>query len=93
VWEGFHRAFFIEAKGMEGQVTRIGLLRASGLDRDFKLNIEGAGKLSTSEHEWQCPAEVDLADWSDASPGDDLPGRRSMNAEDHVLLHVSGMDG
>ncbi|MDR1680948.1 MAG: xylose isomerase [Prevotellaceae bacterium] len=78
---GFTGTFLIEPKPMEptkhqydaDAETVIGFLRAYGLDRDFKLNIEVnhatlAGH--TFEHELQCAADAGLLGSIDANRGD-----------------------
>jgi xylose isomerase len=79
--KGFKGTFLIEPKPMEptkhqydaDAETVIGFLRAHGLDRDFKLNIEVnhatlAGH--TFEHELQCAADAGLLGSIDANRGD-----------------------
>lgn len=78
---GFTGTFLIEPKPMEptkhqydyDAETVIGFLRAHGLDKDFKLNIEVnhatlAGH--TFEHELQCAADAGLLGSIDANRGD-----------------------
>ncbi len=79
--KGFNGTFLIEPKPMEptkhqydvDAETVIGFLRAHGLDKDFKLNIEVnhatlAGH--TFEHELQCAADAGLLGSIDANRGD-----------------------
>ena len=79
--KGFKGTFLIEPKPMEptkhqydvDAETVIGFLRAYGLDKDFKLNIEVnhatlAGH--TFEHELQCAADAGLLGSIDANRGD-----------------------
>ena len=79
--QGFTGTFLIEPKPMEptkhqydvDAETVIGFLRAHGLDKDFKLNIEVnhatlAGH--TFEHELQCAADADMLGSIDANRGD-----------------------
>jgi len=79
--KGFKGNFFIEPKPMEptkhqydvDAETVIGFLRAYGLDKDFKLNIEVnhatlAGH--TFEHELQCAADAGMLGSIDANRGD-----------------------
>ncbi len=79
--KGFKGWFFIEPKPMEptkhqydvDAETCIGFLRANGLDKDFKLNIEVnhatlAGH--TFEHELQCAADAGMLGSMDANRGD-----------------------
>jgi len=79
--KGFKGNFLIEPKPMEptkhqydvDAETVIGFLRAHGLDKDFKLNIEVnhatlAGH--TFEHELQCAADAGLLGSIDANRGD-----------------------
>ncbi|MDR2774871.1 MAG: xylose isomerase [Tannerella sp.] len=79
--KGFNGTFLIEPKPMEPTKhqydadveTVIGFLRAYGLDKDFKLNIEVnhatlAGH--TFEHELQCAADAGLLGSIDANRGD-----------------------
>jgi xylose isomerase len=79
--KGFKGTFLIEPKPMEptkhqydvDAETVIGFLRAHGLDKDFKLNIEVnhatlAGH--TFEHELQCAADAGLLGSIDANRGD-----------------------
>jgi xylose isomerase len=82
---GFAGAFFIEPKPMEPSkhqydfdaATVIGFLRAHGLDRDFKLNIEAnhatlAGH--SFSHELQVAADAGLLGSIDANRGDPQNG-------------------
>jgi len=79
--KGFKGVFLIEPKPMEptkhqydaDTETVIGFLRAHGLDKDFKVNIEVnhatlAGH--TFEHELQCAADAGLLGSIDANRGD-----------------------
>jgi xylose isomerase len=79
--KGFKGTFLIEPKPMEptkhqydvDAETVIGFLRANGLDKDFKLNIEVnhatlAGH--TFEHELQCAADAGMLGSIDANRGD-----------------------
>lgn len=79
--KGFKGNFFIEPKPMEptkhqydvDAETVIGFLRAHGLDKDFKLNIEVnhatlAGH--TFEHDLQCAADAGMLGSIDANRGD-----------------------
>ncbi len=79
--KGFKGWFLIEPKPMEptkhqydvDAETVIGFLRANGLDKDFKLNIEVnhatlAGH--TFEHELQCAADCGMLASIDANRGD-----------------------
>jgi xylose isomerase len=79
--KGFTGTFLIEPKPMEptkhqydvDTETVIGFLRAYGLDKDFKVNIEVnhatlAGH--TFEHELQCAADAGLLGSIDANRGD-----------------------
>jgi len=79
--KGFKGTFLIEPKPMEPMKhqydvdteTVIGFLRAHGLDKDFKINIEVnhatlAGH--TFEHELQCAADAGLLGSIDANRGD-----------------------
>ena len=79
--KGFKGTFLIEPKPMEptkhqydtDTETVIGFLRAHGLDKDFKINIEVnhatlAGH--TFEHELQCAADAGLLGSIDANRGD-----------------------
>ncbi|MBR5054327.1 MAG: xylose isomerase [Bacteroidales bacterium] len=78
---GFKGTFLIEPKPMEPSKhqydvdteTVIGFLRANGLDKDFKVNIEVnhatlAGH--TFEHELQCASDAGLLGSIDANRGD-----------------------
>jgi xylose isomerase len=79
--KGFKGNFLIEPKPMEptkhqydvDSETVIGFLRANGLDKDFKLNIEVnhatlAGH--TFEHDLQCAADAGMLGSIDANRGD-----------------------
>ena len=79
--KGFKGTFLIEPKPMEptkhqydvDTETVIGFLRANGLDKEFKVNIEVnhatlAGH--TFEHELQCAADAGLLGSIDANRGD-----------------------
>ena len=79
--KGFKGTFLIEPKPMEptkhqydvDTETVIGFLRANGLDKDFKVNIEVnhatlAGH--TFEHELQCAVDADMLGSIDANRGD-----------------------
>lgn len=79
--KGFKGVFLIEPKPMEptkhqydnDTETVIGFLRAHGLDKDFKVNIEVnhatlAGH--TFEHELQCAADAGMLGSIDANRGD-----------------------
>jgi len=79
--KGFKGTFLIEPKPMEptkhqydvDAETVIGFLKANGLDKDFKLNIEVnhatlAGH--TFEHELQCAADAGMLGSIDANRGD-----------------------
>ena len=79
--KGFQGTFLIEPKPMEPSKhqydadteTVIGFLRANGLDKDFKVNIEVnhatlAGH--TFEHELQCASDAGLLGSIDANRGD-----------------------
>lgn len=79
--KGFKGTFLIEPKPMEptkhqydaDTETVIGFLRAHGLDKDFKVNIEVnhatlAGH--TFEHELQCAVDADMLGSIDANRGD-----------------------
>ena len=79
--KGFKGTFLIEPKPMEPSKhqydvdteTVIGFLRANGLDKDFKVNIEVnhatlAGH--TFEHELQCATDAGLLGSIDANRGD-----------------------
>ena len=79
--KGFKGTFLIEPKPMEptkhqydvDTETVIGFLRANGLDKDFKINIEVnhatlAGH--TFEHELQCASDAGLLGSIDANRGD-----------------------
>lgn len=79
--KGFNGNFLVEPKPMEptkhqydvDAETVIGFLRAHGLDKDFKLNIEVnhatlAGH--TFEHELQCAADAGMLGSIDANRGD-----------------------
>jgi len=79
--KGFKGTFLIEPKPMEptkhqydvDAETVIGFLRAHGLDKDFKLNIEVnhatlAGH--TFEHELQCASDAGMLGSIDANRGD-----------------------
>ncbi len=79
--KGFKGCFFIEPKPMEptkhqydvDSETVIGFLRAHGLDKDFKLNIEVnhatlAGH--TFEHDLQCAVDAGMLGSIDANRGD-----------------------
>ncbi len=79
--KGFKGTFFIEPKPMEPTKhqydfdveTVAGFLRAHGLDKDFKINIEVnhatlAGH--TFEHELQCAADMGMLGSIDANRGD-----------------------
>lgn len=79
--KGFTGTFLIEPKPMEPMKhqydvdteTVIGFLRAHGLDKDFKVNIEVnhatlAGH--TFEHELQCAADANMLGSIDANRGD-----------------------
>ena len=83
--KGFTGTFLIEPKPMEptkhqydaDAETVIGFLRANGLDKDFKLNIEVnhatlAGH--TFEHELQCAADAGMLGSIDANRGDSQNG-------------------
>ncbi|MDR1728098.1 MAG: xylose isomerase [Acidobacteriota bacterium] len=82
---GFKGAFYIEPKPMEptkhqydyDAATVIGFLRAHGLDKDFKLNIEAnhatlAGH--SFSHELQTAADAGLLGSIDANRGDEQNG-------------------
>ena len=79
--KGFNGTFLIEPKPMEptkhqydaDTETVIGFLRANGLDKDFKVNIEVnhatlAGH--TFEHELQCASDAGMLGSIDANRGD-----------------------
>ncbi len=79
--KGFNGTFLIEPKPMEPSKhqydvdteTVIGFLRANGLDKDFKVNIEVnhatlAGH--TFEHELQCATDAGMLGSIDANRGD-----------------------
>ncbi|MCR5714572.1 MAG: xylose isomerase [Bacteroidales bacterium] len=79
--KGFKGTFLVEPKPMEptkhqydaDTETVIGFLRANGLDKDFKVNIEVnhatlAGH--TFEHELQCASDAGLLGSIDANRGD-----------------------
>ena len=79
--QGFQGTFLIEPKPMEPMKhqydvdteTVIGFLRANGLDKDFKVNIEVnhatlAGH--TFEHELQCAVDAGMLGSIDANRGD-----------------------
>src|SRR5574344_1790521 len=79
--KGFKGVFLIEPKPMEptkhqydvDAETVIGFLRANGLDKDFKVNVEVnhatlAGH--TFEHELQCAADAGMLGAIDANRGD-----------------------
>ncbi len=79
--QGFKGTFLIEPKPMEPMKhqydvdteTVIGFLRANGLDKDFKINIEVnhatlAGH--TFEHELQCAVDAGMLGSIDANRGD-----------------------
>ncbi len=79
--KGFKGTFFIEPKPMEPSKhqydvdaeTVIGFLRANGLDKDFKLNLEVnhatlAGH--TFEHDLQCAVDAGMLGSIDANRGD-----------------------
>ena len=79
--QGFNGTFLIEPKPMEPMKhqydvdteTVIGFLRANGLDKDFKVNIEVnhatlAGH--TFEHELQCAVDAGMLGSIDANRGD-----------------------
>lgn len=79
--QGFKGTFFIEPKPMEpskhqydfDSATVIGFLRAHGLDKDFKLNLETnhatlAGH--TMDHEMQVAADAGMLGSIDANRGD-----------------------
>jgi len=79
--KGFKGVFLIEPKPMEptkhqydvDAETVIGFLRANGLDKDFKVNVEVnhatlAGH--TFEHELQCAADAGMLGSIDANRGD-----------------------
>ncbi|MDC1106919.1 xylose isomerase [Prolixibacteraceae bacterium] len=79
--QGFTGNFFIEPKPMEptkhqydvDAETVIGFLRAHGLDKDFKLNIEvnhATLAQHTFEHELQCAADAGMLGSIDANKGD-----------------------
>lgn len=83
--KGFKGTFLVEPKPMEptkhqydaDTETVIGFLRAHGLDKDFKINIEVnhatlAGH--TFEHELQCAADAGLLGSIDANRGDSQNG-------------------
>ena len=83
--KGFKGNFLIEPKPMEptkhqydvDSETVIGFLRAHGLDKDFKLNIEVnhatlAGH--TFEHDLQCAADAGMLGSIDANRGDSQNG-------------------
>ncbi|MGM9764551.1 MAG: xylose isomerase [Candidatus Cryptobacteroides sp.] len=139
--KGFKGNFLIEPKPMEPMKhqydvdteTVIGFLRANGLDKDFKVNIEVnhatlAGH--TFEHELQCAVDAGVLGSIDANRGDYQNGwdtdqfpidlyelvqamiviirggglqgggtnfdakvrRNSVDLEDLVIAHISGMD-
>lgn len=139
--KGFKGNFLVEPKPMEptkhqydsDAETVIGFLRAHGLDKDFKLNIEVnhatlAGH--TFEHELACAVDAGMLGSIDANRGDAQNGwdtdqfpinnfeltqamleiirnggfglggtnfdakisRSSIELEDIVLAHISGMD-
>ena len=79
--QGFKGTFFIEPKPMEptkhqydfDAATVVGFLRANGLDKDFKLNIEvNHATLAnhTFQHELQVAADAGLLGSIDANRGD-----------------------
>ena len=79
--KGFKGTFLIEPKPMEptkhqydvDAETVIGFLRAHGLDKDFKLNIEVNHATLAGhafEHELQCAADAGLLGSIDANRGD-----------------------
>ncbi len=79
--QGFKGTFFIEPKPMEpskhqydfDSATVIGFLRAHGLDKDFKLNIEtnhATLAQHTMEHELQTAADAGMLGSIDANRGD-----------------------
>ena len=83
--QGFKGTFLIEPKPMEptkhqydaDTETVIGFLRANGLDKDFKVNIEVnhatlAGH--TFEHELQCASDANMLGSIDANRGDQQNG-------------------
>ena len=83
--QGFNGTFLIEPKPMEptkhqydaDTETVIGFLRANGLDKDFKVNIEVnhatlAGH--TFEHELQCASDANMLGSIDANRGDQQNG-------------------
>jgi xylose isomerase len=79
--KGFKGAFLIEPKPMEptkhqydvDAETVIGFLKANGLDKDFKLNIEVNHATLAGhnfEHELQCAADAGMLGSIDANRGD-----------------------
>ncbi len=79
--QGFKGTFFIEPKPMEpskhqydfDSATVIGFLKAHGLDKDFKLNIEtnhATLAQHTMEHELQTAADAGMLGSIDANRGD-----------------------
>jgi xylose isomerase len=111
--KGFKGTFLIEPKPCEptkhqydaDAETVIGFLRANGLDKDFKLNIEVnhatlAGH--TFEHELQCAADAGLLGSIDANRGDAQNGwdtdQFPVDAYDLtqallVILQAGGLQG
>ena len=109
--KGFKGNFLIEPKPMEPSKhqydvdteTVIGFLKAHGLDKDFKVNIEVnhatlAGH--TFEHELACAVDAGMLGSIDANRGDSQNGcnfdakirRNSTDLEDLFIAHISGMD-
>ena len=99
--KGFKGTFLIEPKPMEPSKhqydvdteTVCGFLRAHGLDKDFKVNIEVnhatlAGH--TFEHELACAVDNGMLGSIDANRGD--VRRNSTDLEDLFIAHISGMD-
>lgn len=79
--KGFRGNFLVEPKPMEPMKhqydadteTVIGFLRAHGLDKDFKVNIEVNHAIlagHTFEHELQCAADAGMLGSIDANRGD-----------------------
>lgn len=111
--KGFKGNFLIEPKPMEPSKhqydvdaeTVIGFLRANGLDKDFKLNIEVnhatlAGH--TFEHELQCAADAGMLGSIDANKGDyqngwdtdEFPTNISETTQAMmVILNAGGLQG
>jgi xylose isomerase len=99
---GFKGHFFIEPKPMEPSkhqydfdaATVIGFLRAHGLDKDFKLNIEvnhATLALHSFQHELQTAADAGMLGSIDANRGDYQNGWDTDQFPNNVLELTEAM--